>query len=159
MTEFNIQNKLFDKFLTLDEFATENGYTGEPYFATVEVPVRDNETVEEITNVHLPNVPFEIPESKRWFDVTFRNNDPIDASLMEGSQYRFTGVMYIDIYTPQDVGEGEAEAVYSWIAKLFNNADMDYVDIMKVYISTKGNDADCYRLQVAIEWEADIDKE
>ena len=149
MTEFDIQNELVDLFLTLDTFATEHGKTGIPYFVTEQG---------EITNVHLPNLPFKKPEDKRWFDVTFRNNEPVDASL-GAEQYRFTGVLYIDIYTQQDVGEYECGAIYRWIAKLFNNADMDYIDIMKVYISTKGNDADEYRLQVAIEWEADINKE
>ena len=151
MTEFDIQEKLVDLFLTLDDYAESQGYQGEPYFVT---DAEDN-----VLNVHLPNEPFEVPENKRFFDVTFRNNSPEDAALMEGAQYRFTGVLYIDILVEQDVGEGEVWAIYSWIAKLFNNANMDYIDIMRVYISTKGNDADKYRLQVAIEWEADIDKE
>ena len=145
MTEFGIQKILFDHFKTL------NAVSNITYLVT--------DTSGNYTNVHFPNVPFSVPEDKRWFDLTFRNNDPVDASIMEDSQYRFTGVLYIDIYTPQDVGEDEAETIYSWIAKLFNDAELDYIDIMKVYVSTKGNDADCYRLQVAIEWEADIDKE
>lgn len=151
MTEFDVQKKLFEKFYTLDNFAADNGFVGVPYFE------RDGGT--KVLNVHEPNKPFVKPESKRWFDLTFRSNDPVDASIMEGSQYRFTGVFYIDIYTEEDVGEDEAESIYCWIAKLFNSAEIEYIDIVKVYISTKGNDADCYRLQVAIEWEADIDKE
>ena len=147
MTEFNIQKILFDHFKTLNTFSG------------VEYLKMKTDGSEEYENVHFPNVPFSEPEDKRWFDLTFRNNEPVDASIGEDSQSRFTGVLYIDIYTPQDVGEDEAETIYSWIAKLFNDAELDYIDIMKVYVSTKGNDADCYRLQVAIEWEADIDKE
>ena len=139
MTEFDIQRTLFEQFLTLNDFSQINYLTEE--------------------NVHLPNKPFSVPNDKRWFDLTLRTNDPIDAFIMEGQQARFTGVLYIDIYSPQDVEENEVETKYKWIAKLFNSANLDYIDIMKVYISTKGNDADCYRLQVAIEWEADIDKE
>ena len=150
MTEFDVQKALFDHFYTLDSFARGQGYRGEPFFVTV-----DN----NIVNVHQPNKPFTVPDDKRWFDLTFRNSEPVDASLMEGSQYRFTGVFYIDIYCEQDVQEYEVETKYKWIAKLFNDAELDYIDIMKVYVSTKGNDADQYRLQVAIEWEADIDKE
>ena len=144
MTEFNIQDILFTHFKTLNDFSGIN------YLE------KDGE---EYTNVHFPNVPFEAPESKRWFDLTFINAEPVDAALMEGAQYRFAGILKIDIYTPQDCGEDEAQTKYSWIAKLFNDAELEYVDIMKVYISTKGNDADCYRLQVTIDWEADIDKE
>lgn len=145
MTEFDVQNILFTHFKTLNEFSG------------IEYLEKDSD--DNYTNVHFPNVPFEVPESKRWFDLTFINSDPVDAALMEGAQYRFTGILKIDIYTPQDCGEDEAQTKYSWIAKLFNDAELEYVDIMKVYISTKGNDADCYRLQVTIDWEADIDKE
>ena len=145
MTEFDIQKELFDHFKTL------NTFSGITYLIT--------DTSGNYTNVHFPNIPFTVPSDKRWFDLTFRNNDPVDSSLGEDSQYRFTGVLYIDIYSPMDANETEVKTKYSWIAKLFNKVNLDYIDIMKVYISTKGNDADCYRLQVAIEWEADIDKE
>ena len=145
MTEFDIQKELFDHFKTL------NTFSGITYLIT--------DTSGNYTNVHFPNIPFTVPSDKRWFDLTFRNNDPVDSSLGEDSQYRFTGVLYIDIYSPMDANETEVKTKYSWIAKLFNKANLDYIGIMKVYISTKGNDADCYRLQVAIEWEADIDKE
>ena len=149
MTEFDIQKKLIEHFLTL------NDISGVPF-----INIDDTKSgYQKYTNVHFPNVTFSKPEDKRWFDLTFRNNDPVDASIMEGAQYRFTGVLYIDIFSPQDVEEIEVETKYKWIAGLFNSANLDYIDIMKVYISTKGNDADEYRLQVAIEWEADIDKE
>lgn len=145
MTEFDIQDILFTHFKTLNEFSG------------IEYLEKDSD--DNYTNVHFPNVPFEVPDNKRWFDLTFINSDPVDAAIMEGAQYRFTGVFKIDIYTPQDCGEDEAETKYRWIARLFNDAQLDYIDIMKVYISTKGNDADYYRLQVTIDWEADIDKE
>ena len=132
MTEFDIQKELFDHFKTL------NTFSGITYLIT--------DTSGHYTNVHFPNIPFTVPSDKRWFDLTFRNNDPVDSSLGEDSQYRFTGVLYIDIYSPMDANETEVKTKYSWIAKLFNKANLDYIDIMKVYISTKGNDADCYRL-------------
>ena len=146
MTEFDIQKILFHHFERL------NSISGIEY-------LKKDIISGEYLNVHFPNVQFSVPEDKRWFDLTFRNNEPVDAALGKGSQSRFTGVLYIDIYTPKDVGQDEAEAIYDWIAKLFNDAELDYVDIMQVYVSTSGNDADSYRLQVAINWEADIDKE
>ncbi len=150
MTELDIQKKLFDTFCSLDEFATAHGYTGEPF---LEQDLEGN-----YLNVHFPNKPFDSPESKRWFELTFKNSEPTDLSIY-GIQYRLTGVLYIDIIVEQDVEELEAENKYKWIAKLFHTVNIDVVDIMKVYISTKGNEADHYRLQIAIEWEADIDKE
>lgn len=145
MTEFDIQNNLFDVFKNL------NSFSGVDFLET--------DGNENYTNVHFPNVQFEAPDSKRYFELAFRNNEPEDVALMEKPQSRFTGVMYIDIITPQDVGECEALNKYRWIAKLFNGSNIDDVDIMKVYISTKGNEADHYRLQIAVEWTADIDKE
>ena len=145
MTEFDIQESLFNRFKELNEFS------GIDFLET------DEEG--NYTNAHFPNVPFDYPESKQYFELTFRSNEPEDASLGEGAQSRITGVLYIDIITPQDVGEYESENKYRWIARLFNGANMDYIDIMKVYVSNKGNEADHYRLLVAVEWEADIDKE
>lgn len=145
MTEFDIQKSLFDTFKTLNDFS--------------DVGFLETDENGNYTNVHFPNVPFSYPESKRYFELTFRNSEPSDVALIEDSQSRFTGVLYIDIITPQDVGEDEAYNKYRWIARLFNGADIENVDIMKVYVSTKGNEADHYRLLVAVEWTADIEKE
>ena len=145
MTEFDIQKSLFDVLKTLNTFSN--------------IEFLETDTEGNYTNIHFPNVPFTEPDSKRWFEVTFKNNEPESASLMEGSQDRFTGVLYIDIITPQDSKEEEAETKYRWIAKLFNSVNLDYIDIMKVYIADKGNEADHYRTLIAVEWEADIDKE
>lgn len=145
MTEFDIQKELFDCFLTLN---TVSGVT-----------FLKQDTSGNYTNVHFPNVPFTAPQDKRWFDLSVQVAEPDDAFLMEDSPYSFAGVLYIDIYQPTDCGEDECKTKYKWIAKVFNDANLDDVDITKVYISTKGNDADCYRLQVAVNWEAIIDKE
>ena len=145
MTEFDIQEELFGHFLTLNEFCG------------IEYLVRGTDG--GYLNVHFPNVQFTPPADKRWFELAFINAEPADASIMEGAQYRFAGIMRIDIITPQDCGEDEVMAKYRWIARLFNGAELDIVDIMKVYISTRGNDADHYRLQVTVEWSADISKE
>ena len=144
MTEFDIQETLFDTFKTLNDFSG--------------IEFLNTDTEGKYTNVHFPNVPFNYPEDKRWFEVTFRNNEPVDASI-GAKQSRFTGILYVDIITPQDSKEDEAENKYRWIAKLFNNIELEYIDIMKVYVSNKGNEADHYRTLVAVEWEADIDKE
>ena len=149
MTEFNIQKELFDCFLTL------NTVSGIQY-----IKIDDTKSdLKKYTNVHFPNVPFTAPQNKRWFDLSVQVAEPEDAFIMEDSPSRQAGVLYIDIYQPTDCGEDECETKYKWIAKVFNDANLDDVDITKVYISTKGNDADCYRLQVAVNWEAIIDKE
>ena len=160
MTEFDIQESLFDVFCSLNDFALENGFDPQgELFLNIDETKETAFEREKYTNVHFPNIPFEYPESKQYYELTFRSNEPEDSSLGKDSQSRITGVLYIDIITPQDVGEYESENKYRWIAKLFNSIDLDYIDIMKVYVSNKGNDADHYRLLVAVEWEADIDKE
>lgn len=146
MTEFDIQELLFGRFMEL------NGFSGIKFLSADE----DG----KYTNVHFPNAPFSAPDDKRWFDLSFVSNEPESAAIMEGAQDRYTGVLYIDIITPQDAGESEAESKYRWIARLFND-DIYIGDVVirKCYVSTKGNEADHYRLQCAVEWEADIDKE
>lgn len=146
MTEFDIQDSLFERFKTLN------------VFSGIEFLHIDGEG--NYTNVWFPNTPFVAPDDKRWFELTFRSNEPEAAALTEDAQNRYTGVLYIDVITPQDVEEHEARNAYEWIARLFTR-DMffDDVAVMKCYISTKGNEADHYRLQIAVEWEADIDKE
>ena len=141
MTEFDIQDSLINVFDTLNTFS---GIT----FITE-------------TNVHYPNKSFAEPSNKRWFNLTFRSNEPIDIGMLPDSQERYNGIFYIDIYTPLDSGEVEAETKYKWIKKLFNsnNGFFDETVIKNIYISTKGADGDKYRLQLAVEWEADIDKE
>lgn len=158
MTEFDIQESLFDVFCSLNDFADEKGFDGNPFLDIDESKVDISER-QKYTNVHFPNLPFTVPESKQYYELTFRSNEPEDASLGENAQSRLTGVLYIDIITPQDVGEFESDNKYRWIARLFNCTDLDYIDIMKVYVSNKGNEADHYRTLVAVEWEADIDKE
>ena len=146
MTEFDIQKSLIDVFKTLNTFSQieflkiENG---------------------EYKNVHLPNISFSEPEDKRYFDLTFRNNEGVPIGMLPDSQERITGVLYIDVYTPKDSGESEAETKCKWIKKLYhsNNGFFDDSVIKNIYISTKGADGDKYRLQLAVEWEADIDKE
>lgn len=146
MTEFDIQKALFDRFKELNEFSG------------IEFLKMDEDG--NYTNVHFPNMPFSEPENESWFDLTFRSNEPAQVALTENSQNRFTGVLYIDIITPNDVGEDEAQNKYKWIARLFGGNDIiDDVDITKVYVSTKGNEGDHYRLLIAVEWSADIDKE
>ena len=146
MTEFDIQESLFNRFKELNKFS------GKTFLET------DEEG--NYTNVSFPNVPFSRTENKRWFELTFRNNEPETAAIMDGAQNRFTGVLYIDIITPQDTGEDEARNKYEWIARLFTrDIYVGDVVVMKCYISTKGNEADHYRLHCAIEWTADIDKE
>ena len=145
MTEFDIQKALFERFKKLNDFSGID---------FLEIDADGN-----YTNVHFPNIPFTSPENKRYFELTFKNDEPVDNALMADTQNRFTGVFYIDVITPQDAGEYEAENKYSWIAKLFRTDELVDVYIMNIYISTKENEADHYRLLIAIEWTADIDKE
>lgn len=145
MTEFDLQTSLFNHFKKL------NDVSGITFLKT--------DASGNYLNVHFPNIPFTAPDDKRYFELTFRSDEPDQVALMGGSQNRYAGILYIDIITPQDVGEYESENKYRWIARLFNDKEIDDVLITNVYISNKGNEADHYRLLVAVEWTADIDKE
>ena len=148
MTEYDIQDVLFKRFLELNDFS------GIQFLEPVDSDGR-------WPNVHFPNEPFEFPESGRWFDLTFLPNEPEPTGLFEEAQNGYTGLLYVDIYTPVDAGESEAKEKYTWIARLFSRGlDLgDGVDITRCYISTRDVDNGQYRLQAAVEWSAEIDKE
>lgn len=145
MNEFDIQKVLFDRFLELNEFSEKN------YL------VKDENG--KYTNVHFPNKEFKEPDDKRWFDITFLSNEPTELSLMS-STLRYTGVLYVDIYTPLNVGEEEAMNKYLWLRRLFlSSLYLGDVVINNIYIANKDVEPSQYKLQVAIEWQGDIDVE
>ena len=145
MTEFDIQRTLFNRFLLLNDFSS------------IEF-IKFNESG-DVINVAFPNSDFSVPTDKRYFRLTLQSGEHEPVGIMEGTQIRFAGLLYIDIFTPIDTKE-EAENSYKHIARLFNSEKyIDDVEIEKVYISTKGNDNEFYRLQVAVEWSATIDEE
>ena len=145
MTEFDIQETLTERFLQLNDFSGRN------YIEFEEgLPV----------NVHERNKPFEVPDNGRWFDLNLLPNPPEPAGLYEDAQNVYTGLFDIDVYTPVDCGEEEAEEKYRWISRLFSRGlSLGCVDIVRCYIATRGVDNGMYRLQAAVDWSAEIDKE
>jgi hypothetical protein len=139
MTEFDLQERLFARFKDLNLVSGINF-------------LNDN-------NVHYPNESFSIPNDNRWFDLNIVTNEPENVSLLDDSQERINGVLYVDINTPLDVGEDEAKNIYKHLKRLFNNFKDKDILINKCYVSHKESGVTSYSLQVAIEWEADIDKE
>ena len=153
MTEFDIQRKLYGRFLEIDSFARQHGYNGAPFIL--------NDAEGKPANVHVANEPFREPDDGRWFDLALVTNEPVPSGLYEDAQNTYTGVLYIDIYTPVDVGEKESELKYRWISRLFSRGLYidGGIDIERCYISTRDNRNGTYRTQAAVEWFAEIDKE
>lgn len=138
MTEVYLQDKLINAFLTLNDFS------GRPF-------LRDD-------NVLLPNKAFTVPTNKRWFAVSFMAGEPSPAAAFGEAQNRWSGILQIDIYTPLDRGEAEANNKYEWIAKLFKRGKtFDDIEIVKCYRKNQHYTDDQYVTTVRIEWTADID--
>lgn len=139
MTDADIQRTLFDAFRTL------NDYSG----------------IEFITdsNVAYPNRAFRPPKDGRWFALSFMADAPTAASVGEYSRNRWSGVFQIDIYTPQDSGEDEAETKYGWLARLFaRGSEFGDAVVTGVYRALAESEENRYRTAVRVEWTADIDK-
>lgn len=140
MTEIDLEKQLINRFKTLNEasgkeFITEN-------------------------NVSYPNRKFTVPQNKRWFEVYFISNPPTVASITENAQNRYTGIFQIDICTPLDSGEREANNKYKAIAKLFSrDSYFSDISVVKCYRARQIAEVDHYRTTVRVEWTADIDKE
>ena len=139
MTEIDLQESFINRFNTLNTFSG--------------IPFINN-------NVHYPNKPFNSEQMQSWFDLFLLTNPPVSASITENSQNRYTGIFQIDIYTPLDKGEDEANNKYKWIAKLFSKGTyFDNIVIMKVYRAIVQRDKNKYKTIVRVEFTADIDNE
>lgn len=142
MTETDIQESLFNRFLTLNEFS------GKPYLT------------DGNTNVSLPNKKFSQPSNNKWFALSFRSNQPNSVGIGELSQNEFTGFFQIDICTPLDKGEEEPNKKYGYIASLFKRGtSFDDVLINKVYRSNTEKEENHYKTVVTVLWTARIDNE
>lgn len=74
------------------------------------------------------------------------------------TQNRYEGFLQIDVCTPLDKGEAEANAKLEWIEKLFQKGtEIDFVNINKVYRSSAMYEADYYKTVITVNWDADID--
>lgn len=139
MTEDDIKDVLFKKFVTLNETS------GKPLIKN--------------GNVAYPNVKFTVPSNHQWFELSFKSNPPNPAAMCENAQNRWTGFLQIDICTPLDVGVTEADDKYNEISKLFEEgSSADFVDIVRTYSPTEDAEEYCYRKVVRVEWTADIDR-
>lgn len=139
MNDTAIQNSLFRRFETLNTFSG------------IQFITQGN------ANVAYPNIDFEPPANKRWFELFFLPDKPEGLGVCDNHLDRWTGIFQIDICTPKNKGEDEANNKYRWIAKLFaRGTTFDDVLIDKVYKIRKEED-NVYRTIVRIEWEADID--
>lgn len=138
MTETSIEKALYERFMTLNEFSGTSYITKE--------------------NIAFPNVSFEPPQNKRWFELFVLSDSPNSVGIGEEAQNRWNGIFQINICTPLDKGVKESNAKYEWIAKLFKRGTcFGDVEINKVYKATEVAADDCFKTVVRIEWTATID--
>ena len=138
MTEDAVKRALFGRFETLNTFSG--------------IAFIDN-------NVAYPNVNFTPPDNCRWFALDFLPDVPEPISVGYPSLVSVTGIFQIDIYTPLDKGETEADTKYEWIARLFEpGTEIDTIIINKVYSPDTDPEKNAYKKTVRVEWTADIDQ-
>lgn len=138
MKDIGIRDSLFNHFKTLNTFS---GIT----FLTSD-------------NVKYPNEKFKEPENKRWFEVHFLPDAPSGIAMGFNELERYRGVLQIDVVTPFDSGESEADTKFQWIAKLFAvGTSIGDVLVDKVYKAKTVEEGKCYRTIVRIEFDADVD--
>lgn len=140
MNEYDLQEQLFERFKTLNEFSGIEFLTDE--------------------NVYYVNENFTKPSDCRWFEVSFMCNEPKPVSSFGDAQDRYTGILQIDVCTPLNKGESESKAKCTWIKKLFGRgATFGDITVNSCSISSKEEQSDHLRTTVRVNWDADIDKE
>lgn len=142
MTIYDIEEVLTDHFKTLNYFAGVQFITSK--------------------NVWYPNKPIKVPEDKRWFEVTFLNNEADSSAMFDESQDRYTGFMQIDICVPLDKGELEASNKVKWLSKLFRRGQ--FLGDISVEITSTSRvgtvtESDHYRVIMRVNYSCDIDIE
>lgn len=148
MTEAVIRDSLISHFHTLNEMSGAD-FLVEKY---------TEGSSEYYKNVHYPNKRFSVPDNKRFFELTFLPSEPSPVAIGEDSQNEWNGILQIDICTPLDVGEFEADDKKSFLYELFKRGtSIDDVEITKVYSPTAGAESDFYRTVVRVNWTAIID--
>lgn len=139
MTEFDLQKKLQERFLSL------NAFSGISFLSDRNVNLNGNKA-------------FCIPADRRWFSLRFMSDSPDEVGIGNNVQERLAGIYQIDICVPLDKGEDEAETKYKWIKRLFRaGTEIEELTITKVYKASAFVEKTYYRVVVRIEWTADID--
>jgi hypothetical protein len=150
MNDSHIEKILTEAFLNLNQFMSNNGYTGDPY-----ITMKNG----KYTNVSLPNQTFTEPTDKRYFALNFLPDSPEQAGLGANAENFWTGILQIDIITPLGTGTAEAESKLNWVCKLFGRGKMfGDVMIMKTYRAMSGAEPGMpfYRTVVRVEWRASL---
>lgn len=109
-------------------------------------------------NVAFPNKSFTIPTDSLFFVLHFLDDEPESVGLYNKEQERYTGFLQIDICTPLNVGEDEADDVYSFICGLFSNGSVidDDVTVNKVCRVQSVAEKNYYKSVVRVYFTADV---
>lgn len=110
-------------------------------------------------NVAYPNRKFTPPANGSYFELNFLP-PALTPGLFTGAQNSWSGVFQIDIVTPLNKGEAEADNKYLWIARLFSpGTSFEDVYINRTYKAQERAEENSFRTIVRIEYDARADKE
>lgn len=135
--EVDVKNALINHFFTLNDFCG------------IEF-IKDN--------VALKNKHYKPEAGSTWFNLSFNTDEPQTIGNFNTNQERYNGFLQIDINTPIDVGEDEAEDIYIKICELFEVGKIiGDAQIEKVYSPISTEETDFYRKVVRVNFYADVD--
>lgn len=97
----------------------------------------------------LPNSPFETPNNSPWLRVSVIPTNTRNVS--QGAYQRTTGVMVVDLFYPQGVGDADADSAADEIIQALANTENEYV---KLYEATPHArvDGPWWRVQIDINF-------
>lgn len=151
MNDTYIEQKLTERFLSLNDFMTDNGFAGDPYIET--------DAKGKPLNVSLPNIAFKVPDNNRFFVLSFLPGEPEPAGMGENAENRWTGIFQIDIIVPLDAGTDETSAKYDWICKLFQRGkSFNDITIIRTYRATNETEETFYKTIIRVEFSATLPK-
>lgn len=110
-------------------------------------------------NVAELNKPFNVPNNKRWYEVSFMPSEPAPVGIGEHTQERIAVLMQIDIHTPLNNGTDESDDKVSLITQYFQRGTcIGDAEVENVYLADERADTQSYKAIVRVNLIADIDR-
>lgn len=91
-------------------------------------------------------------DSGDWVRLTIQNGDAFQATMGDDPYFRFPGVLYVQIFTPTDIGSGRALGLADQVDSLFRNKVLGNIRFKVPQVKKVPSDSEWYQVNVSTEF-------
>ena len=88
-------------------------------------------------------------QSSDWVRLSIQNGKAYQASMGDNPQFRFPGVVFVQIFTAKDVGSGRAIDLADKVDALFRNAVISGIQFRVPRVNKIPSDAENYQVNIS----------